>query len=130
LVALNVKLKKRKELINAINFEIGLLDRDIGSNQRQVEQLQASLEKLKREYARMIVFAQRNRDAYNTLMFIFAADNFNQAYARMKYIQQYSEFRRRQAVQIVDTQTELLARLRELKSQQTEKLSLLGAEEK
>lgn len=130
LVALNVKLKKRQELISAINSEVSLLDREIGQNQQQVEQLQASLEKLKREYARMILFAQRNQDAYNTLMFIFAAESFNQAYARMKYIQQYSEFRRRQALQIIDTQTELLAALRSLKAQQKEKFDLLGAQKK
>ena len=130
LLALNVKLKKRQELIAAINAEVSLLDRDINANVQHAAQLQASLEKLKREYARMIVFAQRNQDAYNTLMFIFAAESFNQAYARMKYIQQYSEFRKRQAVQILNTQTELLARLRELRSQQKEKFDLLGTEKK
>jgi septal ring factor EnvC (AmiA/AmiB activator) len=128
LLTINVKLKKRQELIRMINQEINLLDKDISKNQEQVGQLKASLAKLKREYARMIVFAQRNQDSYNALMFIFAADNFNQAYARMKYIQQYSEYRRRQAVEIINTQTQLLGKLNELKSQQNEKVGLLGNE--
>jgi septal ring factor EnvC (AmiA/AmiB activator) len=128
LISINVKLKKRQELIRMINQEISLLDKDILKNQQQAGQLKSSLEKLKREYAKMIVFAQRNQDAYNTLMFIFAADNFNQAYARMKYIQQYSEYRRRQAIEIINTQTMLLGKLNELKNQQNEKVGLLGNE--
>jgi septal ring factor EnvC (AmiA/AmiB activator) len=128
LLSINVKLKKRQELIQMINQEIALIDKDISKNQQQVSQLKASLEKLKREYARMIVFAQRNQDEYTALMFIFSADNFNQAYARMKYIQQYSEYRRRQAIEIINTQTQLLGKLNELKSQQNEKVGLLGNE--
>jgi hypothetical protein len=30
-------------------------------------------------------------------MFVFSAESFNQAYRRLKYLQQYSEYRRRQA---------------------------------
>lgn len=90
LVTINIKLQKRQDLINTINAEIRELDEEIGENETQVQQLKNNLEKLKQEYARMIVFAQRNQDSYNALMFVFAADNFNQAYARLKYMQQYS----------------------------------------
>jgi murein hydrolase activator len=130
LVTLNLKLQKRQELINAINAQLGNLDNEIGGNERQVAQLKSGLEKLKREYARMIVMAYRNQDSYSMLMFIFSSDNFNQAYARMKYMQQYSEFRRKQADEIISTQTKLIAKLGELKNQRVEKNTLLGAEQK
>ena len=126
LVNINVKLEKRQELINTINTEIRVLDKEIKSNEQESQQLKVSLEKLKKEYARMIVFAQRNQDAYSALMFVFAAADFNQAYSRLKYMQQYSEFRKRQAADIIQTQDELLAKLNELKSQRLEKNQLLG----
>ncbi len=128
LVTINIKLQKRQDLINTINAEIRELDEEIGANETQVQQLKNNLEKLKQEYARMIVFAQRNQDSYNALMFVFAADNFNQAYARLKYMQQYSEFRKKQAIEIIDTQTELLAKINELKEQRHQKNVLLGNE--
>lgn len=128
LVTINIKLQKRQELINTINAEIRELDEDIADNESQIQQLKNSLEKLKKEYARMIVFAQRNQDSYNVLMFIFAADNFNQAYARIKYMQQYSEFRKKQAIEIINTQTELLAKINDLKEQRHQKNVLLGNE--
>lgn len=128
LVNINMKLEKRQELINTINAQIAELNRDIKKNENESEQLKSSLEKLKKEYARMVVFAQRNQDSYSVLMFVFAADNFNQAYTRLKYIQQYSEFRKKQAIEIINTQTKLLAKLNELKDQRQEKNMLLGNE--
>ena len=115
LVNINMKLEKRQDLINTINAEIQELNRDIKQNDKQATQLKTSLEKLKGDYARMIIFAQRNQDAYSKIMFVFAADNFNQAYARLKYMQQYSEFRKKQAIEIIATQTNLIAKLKELK---------------
>lgn len=129
LVNINMKLEKRQELINTINAQIANLNKEIKQNETQIEQLKSNLEKLKSEYARMIVFAQRNQDAYSVLMFIFAADNFTQAYSRLKYVQQYSEFRKKQALDIINTQTQLLAALNDLKNQRLEKNKLLGNEQ-
>lgn len=129
LVNINMKLEKRQDLINTINAEIRQLNHEIRNNETQVQQLRNNLAKLKTEYARMIIFAQRNRDAYSALMFIFSAESFNQAYSRLKYMQQYSEFRKKQAAEIINTQTLLLAKLTELKDQRHEKNVLLGNEE-
>jgi murein hydrolase activator len=129
LLNLNIRLQKRQELINTINAQLNQLNHEIRENESQAEQLKASLTKLKNEYARMIVYAQRNQDAYSALMFIFAAEDFNQAYARLKYMQQYSEFRRKQALEIINTQTQLIAKLNQLKAQKTEKNSLLKTEQ-
>ncbi len=129
LVNINMKLKKRQELINTINAQIKQIDGDIKQNETETRILKSNLEKLKKEYARMIVFAQRNQDAYSSLMFIFASENFTQAYSRLKYMQQYSEFRKKQAVEIISTQTSLLSHLNVLKEQRNEKNALLGNEQ-
>ena len=129
LVSINMKLEKRQELISAISLQIRQINRSIKESETQIVTLKSNLEKLKAEYARMIVFAQRNHDTYSVLTFIFAAENFTQAYSRLKYVQQYSEFRKKQALEIIDTQTHLLAKLNELKEQRKEKNALLGIEE-
>lgn len=129
LVNINMKLEKRQELINTINLQLAEVNRDIRRNETESLQLKANLEKLKVEYAQMIVFAQRNQDSYSVLMYIFAAENFNQAYSRLKYLQQYSEFRKKQAIEIINTQTKLLAKLNELKEQRHQKNVLLGNEQ-
>jgi septal ring factor EnvC (AmiA/AmiB activator) len=129
LVNINMKIEKRQDLINTINAEIVELNKEIKANEKKSQTLKSTLEKLKADYANMIVFAQRNQDSYSKLMFVFAASDFNQAYSRLKYFQQYSDFRKKQAKEILETQTLLIANLTELKDQRHEKNLLLGNEE-
>lgn len=129
IVVINTKLKVREELISTINAELTQVNRDIRQNQLEVNALVASLDKLKAEYAKMIYFAQRNQESYTKLMFIFAAGDFNQAYMRLKYFQQYTEFRKKQAAEITTTQLMLMGKLAELEQKRHEKNVLLGNEQ-
>lgn len=129
LVAINKKISIREELISTIMAEIHQLNRGIKQNEKEINKLKENLAKLKGEYARMIYFAQRNRDSYSRLVFIFASGDFNQAYMRLKYFQQYSQFRKQQAQEIVDAQALLISKINELKEKRHEKNVLLGNEE-
>lgn len=126
---LNTKISIRQELIATISGEIKQINSQINSNQKEVDGLKMNLAKLKQEYARMIYYGYRNKDSYNKLMFMFAAGDFNQAYQRLKYIQQYNEYRRKQATTIVSTQTEITQKIAELEEKKNEKKQLLTGEE-
>jgi septal ring factor EnvC (AmiA/AmiB activator) len=129
LVAINKKISIREELINTIMAEIHQLNRGIKQNEKEINKQKENLAKLKGEYARMIYFAQRNRDSYSRLVFIFASGDFNQAYMRLKYFQQYSQFRKQQAQEILKAQELLIVKINELKEKRHEKNVLLGNEE-
>ena len=94
---LNTRIKLMQDKISVINSEIKGLDNQIHENTRTVKNLKGQLGGLRKEYADMIRFAQRNRNAYERMMFIFASRDFHQAYMRMKYIQQISAYRKKQA---------------------------------
>ncbi len=126
---LNTKLKAREELISTISSEIRIINGQITDNQKQIDVLKKNLEKLKQEYARMIYYSYRNKDSYSRLMFLFAAGDFNQAYQRLKYFQQYNEYRKKQADAIVGTQQEIGVKNNELQSKKEDKKSLLSSEE-
>lgn len=127
---LNAQIRLREQKINTINAEVRLLDNQISDNTNTVRSLQSQLNKLKKEYAGMVVFAFRNQSAYSKLMFIFAADNFNQAYKRLKYLQQFSEYRKKQVKYIETTQKQLNVRISELDKNKREKSTLLSDQEK
>ncbi len=129
IVVINTKIKVREELIGTINSELSQINTTIKKNVNEVNTLKANLEKLKSEYAKMIYFAQRNQDSYTKIMFLFSSGNFNQAYMRMKYFQQYSTFRKKQATEIISTQLVLTDKLKELETQRHEKNVLLGNEQ-
>lgn len=127
---LKAQIDLREEKIKTANSEIRLLDHQISDNSNNVRSLQSQLDQLKKEYAAMVLFAFRNQSSYNKLMFIFAADNFNQAYKRLKYMQQFGDYRQRQANYIQGTQKELHVKIVELDHNKQEKHSILLDQEK
>lgn len=129
LVTLNKKISAREELIATINTEIQVLNRQIKQNNESIGNLQKDLAKLKAEYAKMIYYAYKNRDSYSRLMFIFASTDFEQAILRLKYLQQYSDYRHKQAELIVSTQKNLNTKIQELQVKKSDKGILLGSQE-
>lgn len=127
---LNAQIRLRQAKINTINSEVRLLNNEISENTSTVRSLQAQLKKLKEEYAGMVLFAFRNQSSYNKLMFLFSSENFNQAYKRLKYLQQFSEYRKKQARYIEETEAELTGKIVELDKNKREKSELLVSQEK
>lgn len=127
-VLIENNIKKREQLISAFNRQLRSINRDIGGAGEEIQRLEQELEKLKEEYARMIYYAQKNSNAYTRLMFVFSAESFHQAYRRLKYFQQYSQYRRQQVALIYQTEKDLTEKIRRLEGQKTEKITLLEDE--
>ncbi len=129
LVILNNQISKREELINNTNTEIHIVEGRINLNKNEIDRLQYNLQTLKQEYAKMICYAYRNRNSYDQLMFLFSSRDFYQAYRRLKYLQQYSQYRKKQAEMIQGTQVQLNDRLNKLGQIKNEKQILVKGQE-
>ncbi len=133
LVQLNLVAKKisiREELVNNISNQIGKLENEISSTSIIVSSLENDVNSLKKEYAKMIYYASKNRSSYDRLMFLFSSKDFNQAYKRLKYLQQYSDYRKQQAKIIVLVQGDLTQKITILERKRKEKTSLVVSKEK
>jgi septal ring factor EnvC (AmiA/AmiB activator) len=128
---LSSKISKREELIAAIGSELYFIELQIADYSDSIKVLSDDLRLLKEEYARMIYYAYKNQDLYNRMMFIFASDNINQAYQRLKYFQHYNSYRKKQAELIVSTSSSIQQKsdkLEEIRSDKKELLSSLEDE--
>ncbi|MEO8150041.1 MAG: peptidoglycan DD-metalloendopeptidase family protein [Bacteroidia bacterium] len=130
LAALAKKLKARQELINTINEQLSELSGAIVETGNQIVSLQSKMDQLKKDYAAMIRYAYKNQNSYQRMMFVFSSDDFNQAFKRVKYLQQYSAYRKKQAEEIENTQKDLGVKKNELEQQKQEKTVLKVGEEK
>ena len=101
---LDKKIKQREKLITSYNEQIAVLDEEINTGQQNIKSLNSDLSKLKKEYAKMIVFANKNRSHYDRLGFIFASKDFNQAFSRLRYIREFNEARKVKMEQIASTE--------------------------
>ena len=126
---LNLLIAQEKQytrLINGINAEIKLADRQINESAVKISRMNGEIEKMKSEYARLVFQAYKNRGQYNKLVYVLSSRDFNEAYRRMKYFQQYSEFRKKQVAEIKAKQEELQVLIAQLATQKTEKEKLLA----
>ena len=125
---LSSQIKKREALINTISQEIEEVNHTIREDQMLINKRSRELKALKDEYARMIYYSHKITKAQNRLLFIFSAKDFNQAYQRLKYYQQYTAYRRKQAERIREAQIALSKQMHELEGARVEKLKLVESE--
>lgn len=121
----NRRLQLRQGLISTMESEVRFLDTSISNGQNKIKELETELEESRNSYASLINSAYKHRFAHQRMMFIFSAADFNQAYRRLKYLQQYSESRQKQILRIQDLTGEIFIEIEELEKQRNEKTVLL-----
>ena len=125
---LDKKIKQREELVKAYNEQISVLDEEINKGQSNIKALNKDLKNLRQEYAQMIVFANKNRSHYDKLVFLFSADDFNQAFKRLRYIRQFSDARKTKMDQIASTERRISGEVEASQKAREQQAALLQGE--
>ena len=125
---LDKKIKQREELVKAYNEQIAVLDDEISKGQSNIKALNGDLKNLRKEYAQMIVFANKNRSHYDKLVFLFSADDFNQAFRRLRYIRQFSDARKTKMDQIASTERRISGEVEASRKAREQQAALLQGE--
>ena len=125
LILINNNIRQRELLISNYTAELKNLERQISNNDKKIIGLDSDLKQAKTEYALLINYVFKNRDSKDRLMYIFAADNFNQAFQRLKYLQYYSEYRKHQAIRIEQIKDSVSVTNQAINKQKLEKQSIL-----
>ena len=108
LLLINKNIELRRSIINDISYEIKLINGKIADIELIISIMEEDLENLKTHYANMIRVAWKNTNKYNNIMFILASEDFNQAYLRLKYMQQLANYRNKQ-FKAITALTDILA---------------------
>ena len=124
--ALNQKINRQQQLIRVTNQQSNLLNRQINSNIRHISKLREDLKTLKADYARMIRKSYENRSQQNRLLFLMSSTSFFQAFKRLQYMKQYTQFRKQQGEEIVARTEELNKLNADLTRQRKEKELLIA----
>lgn len=125
---LEKKIKQREQLIKAYNEQIAVLDEEINAGQNNIKTLNSNLSQLQKEYAKMIVFANKNRSHYNLVSFVFASKDFNQAFRRLRYIREFSDARKLKMEQIANTEKEISSAVEASQQAREEQAAMLNDE--
>jgi len=123
---LNQKIDVRSRLIETINQELETLSRDINKNERKITGLEKKLDVLKKDYAEMIVRSYKSKNKQSRLMFLLSSEDFRQAYKRLQYFKQYSNYRKQQGEEIKATSVNLRALTDSLQVKEDEKQLIIA----
>ncbi len=129
LETLKQQIQLREKMMNNINKELNVISDQLDETTAIITALENDLQELKTEYSGMLYNLYKNRSSINQLIFIFNAGSFNDAFNRLKYLQQFSQFRKRQAELIEETKQSLQRKKGEQQERRTEKQKLLDAEQ-
>lgn len=129
LVTLRKQIQVRQRLIENYNNDIAITQVQIDNLAELIGSLERDLQKLKAEYGKMLQVAYRNRSNYSNVILVLSAKDFNQAFKRLRYLQQYNEFRQTQVRLINKTQEGLNRRIAQLEQKKVERVSLVAEEQ-
>lgn len=124
-VLISQRIKIRQSIINNITQEVSILDSRILENEKVLEELTRDLKNAREEYARIIYYAYKFRNNYDKMMYLLASENINQAYRRLRYFQQISQFRKKQIGVINALSLRITEKIIELQNVRASKISLL-----
>ena len=114
LALINGQIADRKKYINAIEQDVKSLNNEINALLRQLKTLQRDLKDKKDKYESSVQYMYRNKSIHEKLLFIFSAENLSQTYRRLRYVREYANFQRLQAVEIERKQKQVNAKKAEL----------------
>lgn len=136
---LGKKVSLRESVISGMRQEISLLSDRIDLNTTAIELMEDDLTGLKKEYSITVLNSYKTGKGYPELIYVLSAKDFNQGYKRLKYLQQVSKFRRREAEIILELKEQIqvsrgklqadLSRMSDLKSREEQQKILLQNEQ-
>lgn len=121
LAIVNEQLEAQEELIGNMTNQVRRLNQDIAENKSVVESLKSDMVKMKKQYGKMLMYAYKHRNKSHILLYIFSSKNFNQAFSRVKYVKQFSEYKAEKLKMIRNSQTALEKKLKQLEDKKAEK---------
>ena len=118
---------ERQQIISNINQELNVINLTIDTLQTERNNLLQKLDRIKAEYAVLVRNTHYRSNTLSYISFVLSADNFNQIFRRIRYLQQFADYRKKQAKEIEETTTLLLEKeqiLTQSKDKKNEVLSI------
>ncbi len=120
------EIKERQQLITTLNNEVRLIDRERSALKKEIENLEKELEGKRTKYAEAMRSLYAKKSGVDEFLFVLSADNLTQSYRRMRYLHEYSTWRKEQARQIMEKQEELGEKRDLLEKRRQDQVALLA----
>lgn len=104
---IKAEIKDHEKTISNLRHELDSINRKLNLIQDSIKKGKNKINSLADNYARAIRSIQAQSSSFDRILFIFSATSFNQAYRRMRYLQQFSTWKDKQIEEIKSEQQKL-----------------------
>lgn len=125
---LNLQIVRRHEYMNLLDDEARELEREIAKAAVQINSLQQQLTALQGDYKQALFTLYKMRSQYDQLIFVMSAENYNQVFNRMKYLEYYGDYITNRAEQIQIMHDSIVKQKQVQQDFLTQKQVLLGVQ--
>ena len=126
---LSAQIQSRKKVVNLLNQEISAIDKQIAALNKELTELEKELKDIRDKYATSVQSMYSRRSSQYKWLFVLSANNFSRIVRRMRYIKEFAEWQKRQAILIIKKQEEINRKQLEMEQSRAEKSALLSAAE-
>lgn len=114
------RITNRQQIVSSLDRQIDLCERDIAAKNKEITETNRRIEVLKNEYADMIYAAYKNYLLNNSLAFLFASRDFQEATLRINYMKRYNRMREAKAAELDSLSGVLRNEVRKLDEQRAQ----------
>ena len=123
---LNRQIRNRTKLINGYEREIELIGKKIAASRERVDSINRRTEILKKEYGWIIQkYYELYKENGGVMAYLFASENLNQAYKRLRYYQQFLNYGKKLYQELEKNKKELEDQIKTLEKDRAERENIL-----
>jgi len=104
---LSNKIKVRERFLGELSTELTVINKDVDEVKNEFTELSRQLSVKKEQYARSLRLMSRRNKSEDKLMFLLSSSNLSQLGRRIRYLNEYSDYQKVQAIEITRKQSEL-----------------------
>ena len=116
----------RENVVKNLAREVEQLETDINDLQAITGSIQKDITKFQTEYAQIAYITYKSQNKISTLLWLMSSENFTQAYNRLLYFREFSNYRKEQIFLLKRTQNYLTEKAAELQQKRIKKAQLAG----
>lgn len=120
------QILSRKKVISLLNQELDEIEKELMTIQGEIRRLQTQLGDKQANYGKSMRGLYKRHSAQDKLLFILSAETFSQSLRRIRYLQEYADWQKRQAKELIAKQQEIDLKRQEMEKTRAEKRALLG----
>ncbi len=124
------QINYREQLLKNYDNQIRGAELKIEQKSKQIKEYEAKVRRLKDQYKKLILYAYKNRNKYGKMMFIFAAESYQEAIKRNNYLKRVAEIQENQFIVIQQHQELITEEIGAIEKEKKLKLSVISDKKK